>query len=67
MQPDKEEARQKCQEACVNEQGAPGQNQRQKESLQRVEARTGCLGECKEIVQAAKGRVRKTKALRELN
>jgi len=44
MLPNKEEARQKHQEACMNEQGAPGQTQAQKESLQRVEASTGSLG-----------------------
>jgi len=44
MHPSKEEVRQKCQEACMGEQGAPGQTQTQKGSLQRVEARTGSLG-----------------------
>ncbi|GAB0205450.1 hypothetical protein GRJ2_003010600 [Grus japonensis] len=42
--PNKEEVRQKCQEACVDEQGAPGQSQTKKGSLQRVEARAGSLG-----------------------
>ena len=38
------EVRQKCQEACLDEQRAPGQTQAQKGSLQRVKARTGSLG-----------------------
>ncbi|GAB0187151.1 hypothetical protein GRJ2_001180400 [Grus japonensis] len=44
MYPNKEEVRQKHQEACMDEQGAPGQTQTQKGSLQRVEARAGSLG-----------------------
>ena len=44
MHPNKEEVRQKHQEACMDEQGAPGQAQTQTGSLQRVEARTGSLG-----------------------
>jgi len=44
MYPSKEEVRQKFQEACMDEQGAPEQTQAQKGSLQRVEARTGSLG-----------------------
>lgn len=39
----KEEVRQNHQEASLDEQGAPGQSQTQKESWQRVEARTGSL------------------------
>ncbi|GAB0182044.1 mitochondrial enolase superfamily member 1 [Grus japonensis] len=39
MRPNKEEVRQKCQEACIDRQGAPGQTQTQKGSLQRVESR----------------------------
>ncbi|PKU45851.1 a-kinase anchor protein 7 isoform gamma [Limosa lapponica baueri] len=40
----KKEVRQERQEACMDEQGAPGQDQKQKGGLQRVEARTGRLG-----------------------
>ncbi|PKU39374.1 rna-directed dna polymerase from mobile element jockey-like [Limosa lapponica baueri] len=39
--PKKEAVRQNCQKACMDEQGAPGQAQMQKGSLQMVEARTG--------------------------
>jgi len=45
MQLSKEEVRQKCQVACMDEQVAPGQNQAQKEGLKRVEARMGSLGQ----------------------
>jgi len=44
MHPNKEEIRQKCQEACMDEQGGPGQTQTQKGNIQRVEARMGILG-----------------------
>jgi len=44
MHPNKKEVWQKCQEASLDEQGAPGQNEAQKVSLQRMEARTGSLG-----------------------
>jgi len=44
MHPNKEEVRQKCQVASMDEQGAPGQSQTQEGSLQRVESRTGSLG-----------------------
>jgi len=44
LHPNKEEVRQKHQEACMDEQGAPGQPPTQKESLQRMDARTGSLG-----------------------
>jgi len=44
MHPNKEEVRQKHWEACIDEQGAAGQTPTQKESLQRVEARTGSVG-----------------------
>jgi len=44
MHPDKEEVRQKCQEAYVDEQGAPDQALAKKGGLQRMEARTGSLG-----------------------
>ena len=43
MDPNKEEVRQKCQEACM-EKLAPGQTQSLNGSLQRVEVRTGNLG-----------------------
>jgi len=43
MHPGKEIVRQKRQEACMDEQGAPGQTQTEEGSLQRVEARTGSL------------------------
>jgi len=45
MRPNKEEVRQKHREACMDEQVAPEQTQTRKGSLQRVEARTGSLGE----------------------
>ena len=51
----------------MDEQGAPGQTQTQKGSLQRVEARTGSLEEYRETVRAARDQVRKAKALTELN
>ncbi|GAB0204290.1 hypothetical protein GRJ2_002894600 [Grus japonensis] len=44
MHPNKEEVKQIHQEAPVDEQGAPGQSQTKKGSLQRVEARAGSLG-----------------------
>ncbi|GAB0208974.1 cAMP-dependent protein kinase inhibitor alpha [Grus japonensis] len=44
MHPKKEEVKQKHQEAPTDEQGAPGQSQTKKGSLQRVEARAGSLG-----------------------
>jgi len=47
--------RQKCQEACMDEQGAPGQTQTQKESLQKVEARTGNLGGIQKYYQNTQG------------
>ena len=43
--PNEYEVRQKSQEACADEQGAPGQTLIQTRSLQRVETRTGNLGE----------------------
>ncbi|KAK4819916.1 hypothetical protein QYF61_014651 [Mycteria americana] len=74
MHANKEEVRQKHQEACMDEQGAPGQIQTQKGSLQRVEARTGNLGRIQSncpssraIVQAARDQVRKANALIVLN
>jgi len=44
MHSNKEEVRQNCQEACMDEQGAPGQTQAQKGNLQKVKARIGNLG-----------------------
>lgn len=44
MQPNKEEIWQKHQEACMEEQGAPGQIQAETGGLQTVEARAGILG-----------------------
>lgn len=44
MRLNKEEIRQKHQEACIDEQNAPGQTQTQKGDLQAVEATTGSLG-----------------------
>ncbi|GAB0178237.1 mitochondrial enolase superfamily member 1 [Grus japonensis] len=68
MHPNKEEVRQKHQEACVDEEGAPGQTQTQKERLQRLEARAGSLrGIQRKNVRAAREQVRKAKALIELN
>jgi len=45
MHPDQEEVRQKHQEAHMDQQRAPGQTQAEKGGLQRMEARTGSLGE----------------------
>lgn len=45
MHANKEELRHKHLEACMDEQGGPGQTQAEKEGLQEVEARTGSLGE----------------------
>jgi len=42
--PTKRNVRQKCQEAYMDEQGAPGQIQVEKGGLQRMETRTGSLG-----------------------
>jgi len=44
MHPNKEEVRQKHQEASMDEQGAPAQTEAQEGSQQRVEATTGSLG-----------------------
>jgi len=44
IHPNKEEVGPKCQVACMDEQGVPGQTQTQKRTLERVEARTGSLG-----------------------
>jgi len=44
MHPDQEEVRQKCQEAYMDEQGAPDQFQAEKGGLERMETRTGSLG-----------------------
>ncbi|GAB0182661.1 hypothetical protein GRJ2_000731400 [Grus japonensis] len=67
MHPNKEKVRQNHPEACMDEQGAPGKTQRQKEILQRVEARAGSLGGIQKIVQATRDPDRKAKALTELN
>ncbi|PKU46491.1 rna-directed dna polymerase from mobile element jockey- hypothetical protein [Limosa lapponica baueri] len=67
MQANKEEVGQKHQEACMDEQGAPGQSQTQKGSLQRVEARTGSLRGIQRYCQAARDQVRKAKTLIDLN
>jgi len=50
MRPNKEKVGQKHQEACVDEQGAPGQTQAQKGSRQGVEVRTGTWQEHRETV-----------------
>jgi len=44
MDLNKEEVRQKFQEACMDEQGALGQSQAQKGSLQTMKAMTGSMG-----------------------
>ena len=67
MHPNKEEVRQKCQVASMDEQGVPGQTQAQKGSLQRVEARTGSLGRIQRNCPSRQGSIRKAKALSELN
>ena len=67
MQPNKEEVGPKHQEACMDEQGAPGQTQTQKGSLQRVEARTGGLGGIQRNCPSTSDQVGKAKGLTELN
>ncbi|PKU36933.1 hypothetical protein llap_12767 [Limosa lapponica baueri] len=67
VHPNKEEVRQKCQEACMDEQGAPGQAQKQKGGLQRVEARTGRLEEYRKTLEVARNQIRQAKAQVELN
>lgn len=44
MHPNKGEMRQEHQEACMDEQGTPGQPQTQNGSLHRVKVGTGSLG-----------------------
>jgi len=44
MHPNQEEVRQKCQEAYLDEKGAPGQIHVEKGGLQRIEIRAGSLG-----------------------
>lgn len=46
----KQEIRQKCWEARMKVQGAPGQTKTQKGSIQRVEARMGNLGRMQSIL-----------------
>ena len=41
--PTKQEVRQKCQRACMDDQGVPGQIQTQKGNIQGVEERTSVL------------------------
>jgi len=43
MRPNQGEVRQKCQDAYMDEQGAPGQTQAEKGGLQRMETRIGSL------------------------
>ncbi|GAB0186183.1 mitochondrial enolase superfamily member 1 [Grus japonensis] len=63
----KEGLRQKCQEACMDGQGAPGQTQRQKGSYRGWKQGQVAWEEYRETIQAARDQVRKAKALIELN
>ncbi|PKU48296.1 rna-directed dna polymerase from mobile element hypothetical protein [Limosa lapponica baueri] len=67
MHPNKEGVRQNHQEACMDEQVAPGQTQTEKESPQKAEAQTGCLGGIQRNCQAARDQVRKAKVEIKLN
>ncbi|GAB0180457.1 mitochondrial enolase superfamily member 1 [Grus japonensis] len=51
----------------MDEQGAPGQSQTRKESLQKVEARAGSLGGIQRNCPSSRDQVRKAKALTEIN
>ncbi|GAB0190611.1 mitochondrial enolase superfamily member 1 [Grus japonensis] len=62
MHPNKEEVRQKHQEAPMDEQGAPGQSQTKKRKQGQV-----AWEEHRETVLAMRDQVRKAKALTELN
>ncbi|GAB0210106.1 mitochondrial enolase superfamily member 1 [Grus japonensis] len=68
MHPNNQEARQKHQEAPIDEQGAPGQSQTQKKEAYRG-WKQGQVAweEYRETVRAARDQVRKVKALIELN
>jgi len=50
MHPHKEEVRQKCQEACMDEQGVPGQTQAQKGTYRMWRQRQVTWEEYREIV-----------------
>ncbi|GAB0175629.1 hypothetical protein GRJ2_000028100 [Grus japonensis] len=67
MHPNKEEVRQKHLEACLDEQGAPGQTQTQKEAYRGWKQGQVAWQEYREYVQAARDQVRKAKFLIELN
>jgi len=67
MHRNKEEVKQKSEQACMDEQQVPGKTQAQKGSLQRVEAGQIAHEKYRKIVQAARDHVRKAKALTELN
>ncbi|GAB0208699.1 mitochondrial enolase superfamily member 1 [Grus japonensis] len=67
MHPSKEEVRQKCQEVCMDEQGAPGQSQTKKEAYRGWKQGQVAWEEYRETVRAARDQVRKAKALTELN
>jgi len=67
-----QEVKQRGQEACRDEQGAPGKIQTQKGNIKEVEAGSvdlgqGLGGEYRDAVQACRDRVRKVKAHQELS
>ncbi|KAJ7400358.1 hypothetical protein BTVI_106274 [Pitangus sulphuratus] len=64
--PNKEDVRQKCQEAHMDKQGALGQTQTQIKKLSDSGNKVTCEV-YREVVQAARNWVRKAKALSELN
>ncbi|GAB0188754.1 mitochondrial enolase superfamily member 1 [Grus japonensis] len=67
MHPNKEEVKQKHQEAPVDEQGAPGQSQTQKEAYRGWKQGQVAWKEYRETVRAAREQVRKAKALIEIS
>ncbi|GAB0209787.1 mitochondrial enolase superfamily member 1 [Grus japonensis] len=67
MHPNKEEVRQKHQEAPVDEQGAPGQSEKKKEAYRGWKQGKVAWEEYRETLRAARDQVRKAKALIELN
>lgn len=64
MNPNKEEVGQKHQEACMDEQVAPGQTQAVKGDLQWVEARPVAWEGYRHTVRADRDKVGKAKALK---
>ncbi|GAB0206149.1 mitochondrial enolase superfamily member 1 [Grus japonensis] len=67
MHPNREEVRQKHQEAPMDEQGAPGQSQTKKEAYRGWKQGQVAWEEYRETVQAARDQFRKAKALVEIS